>query len=209
MKAFRGPKVWLWRWRRNPLKRRADTLEAWVLLGAWLLTLVAGVLAGLAAARSVEGGLARERSEWHPVVAHVVEKAPGRSASGSGTGSESGSGSGSGSGASGGERVWARVGWSVDDGSVHTGQARVPAGSRAGTPVTVWTDPQGHLVTRPATASEAHLRSALIGGLVGLSAAAVPFVAGLVARGRLERRRMDRWDAEWSRLGPQWGRMTG
>ncbi|MEW2298500.1 hypothetical protein AB0958_00735 [Streptomyces sp. NPDC006655] len=205
LKAFRGPKVWLWRWRRNPLKRRADTLEAWVLLGAWLFTLLAGVLAGLAAARSVEGGLARERVEWHPVVAHVVEKAPGRSASESGSGSKSGSGSG----ALGGERVWARVGWSVDDGSVHTGQARVPAGSRAGTPVTVWTDPQGHLVTRPATAAEAHLRSALIGGLVGLSAAAVPFVAGLVARSRLERRRMDRWDAEWSRLGPQWGRTTG
>ncbi len=195
MKAFRGPKVWLWRWRRNPLKRRADTVEAWVLLGAWLFTLLAGVLAGLAAARSVEGGLARERVEWHPVVAHVMEKAPGTPRDGSGS--------------AGGERVWARVGWTVEDGTVHTGQARVAAGSREGTPVTVWTDPRGHLVTRPATASEAHLRAALIGGLVGLSGAAVPFVAGLVARGRLERRRMDRWDAEWSRLGPQWGRTTG
>ncbi|MET9083124.1 hypothetical protein ACIPX0_30535 [Streptomyces sp. NPDC090075] len=195
LKAFRGPKVWLWRWRRNPLKRRADTVEAWVLLGAWLFTFLAGVFAGLAAARSVEGGLARERVEWRPVVAHVVEKAPGTS--------------GQQAGSSGGERVWARVGWTVEDGSAHSGQARVAAGSKVGTPVTVWTDPQGHLVTRPATVSEAHLRSALIGGLVGLSTAAVPFVAGLVVRGRLERRRMDRWDAEWSRLGPQWGRMTG
>ncbi|MER7186016.1 hypothetical protein ABT404_42270, partial [Streptomyces hyaluromycini] len=134
LKAFRGPKVWLWRWRRNPLKRRADTMEAWVLLGAWLLTLLAGVLAGLAAARSVEDGLARERVEWHPVVAHVMERAPGSA------GPESDS--------SDGERVWARVGWTVADGSAHTGQARVPAGSKAGTPVTVWTDPQGHLVTR-------------------------------------------------------------
>ncbi|MBW8796810.1 MAG: hypothetical protein JF597_25395 [Streptomyces sp.] len=204
LKAFRGPKVWLWRWRRNPLKRRADTMEAWVLLGAWLLTLLAGVLAGLAAARSVEDGLARERVEWHPVVAHVMDKAPGSAAPKSGSSSSSES-----SDSSDGERVWARVGWTVADGSAHTGQARVPAGSKAGTPVTVWTDLQGHLVTRPATASEARLRSALIGGLVGLSAAAVPFVAGLVARGRLERRRMDRWDAEWARLGPQWGRMTG
>ncbi|MEV7390378.1 MULTISPECIES: hypothetical protein [unclassified Streptomyces] len=195
LKAFRGPKVWLWRWRSNPLKRRADTVEAWVLLGAWLFTFLAGVLAGLAAARSVEDGLARERVEWHPVVAHVVDKAPGVSGAHSQT--------------PGGERVWARVGWTVADGSAHSGQARVAAGSKAGTPVTVWTDPQGHLVTRPATASEAHLRSALIGGLVGLSAAAVPLVAGLVVRGRLERRRMDRWDAEWARLGPQWGRMTG
>lgn len=195
MKAFRGPKVWLWRWRRNPLKRRADTMEAWVLLGAWLFTFLAGVLAGLAAARSVEDGLARERVEWQPVMARVVEKAPG--AAGPQTDS------------SGGERVWARVGWTVADGSAHLGQARVAAGSKVGTPVTVWTDLRGHLVTRPATASEAHFRSALIGGMVGLSAAAVPFVAGLVARGRLERRRMDRWDAEWARLGPQWGRTTG
>ncbi|MFG2958037.1 hypothetical protein ACGF5O_30520 [Streptomyces sp. NPDC048291] len=207
LKAFRGPKVWLWRWRRNPLKRRADTMEAWVLLGAWLLTLLAGVFAGLAAARSVEDGLARERVEWHPVVAHVMDKAPGSAARKSGDSGSSESSDSSDS--SNGERVWARVGWTVADGSAHSGQARVPAGSKVGTPVTVWTDPQGHLVTRPATASEAHLRSALIGGLVGLSAAAVPFVAGLVARGRLERRRMDRWDAEWARLGPQWGRMTG
>ncbi|MGY5046431.1 Rv1733c family protein [Streptomyces sp. 900105755] len=203
LKAFRGPKVWLWRWRRNPLKRRADTMEAWVLLGAWLLTLLAGVFAGLAAARSVEDGLARERVEWHPVVAHVLDKAPGSAVSKSGSSASSDS-----SDSSNGERVWARVGWTVA-GSAHSGQARVPAGSKVGTPVTVWTDLQGHLVTRPAGASEAHVRSALIGGLVGLSAAAVPFVAGLVARGRLERRRMDRWDAEWARLGPQWGRTTG
>ncbi|WP_369227331.1 hypothetical protein AB5J52_43405 [Streptomyces sp. R39] len=195
LKAFRGPKVWLWRWRRNPLKRRADTMEAWVLLGTWLLTLLAGVLAGLAANRSVEDGLARERVEWHPVVARVLDRAPGPAHPKSQSAD--------------GERVWTRVGWTVADGSAHTGQARVAAGSKAGTPVTVWTDPQGHLVTRPATASEARFRATLIGGLTGLSAAAVPLVAGLAARGRLERRRMDRWDAEWARLGPQWGRTTG
>ncbi|MFF7754262.1 hypothetical protein ACFZCP_34640 [Streptomyces sp. NPDC007971] len=191
--AFRGPKVWLWRWRRNPLRRRADVVEAWVVLAAWLLTVVAGVLAGLAAARSVEHGLARERADWHPAVARVVAQAPGRPAA-PGVG---------------GERVWAEVRWTVADGSARTGQARVAPGSKAGTPVTVWTDSHGHLVTRPTTASEAAFRATLIGGLVGACAATVPFVGGLVLRGRLERRRMDRWDAEWARLGPQWGRMTG
>ncbi|MFF5015517.1 hypothetical protein [Streptomyces sp. NPDC001165] len=191
LKALRGPKVWLWRWRRNPLRRRADVVEAWVVLAAWLLTVLAGVPAGLAAARSVEHGLARERAAWHPTVAHVVAQAPG-SGTAAGTG---------------GERVWAEVRWTAADGSAHTGQARVAPGSKAGSPVTVWTDPQGHLVTRPTTASEAAFRATLIGGLVGVSTAAVPFVGGRVLRGRLERRRMDRWDAEWARLGPQWGRM--
>ncbi|MHB9864357.1 Rv1733c family protein [Streptomyces sp. YIM S03343] len=193
--TLRGPKVWLWRWRRNPLRRRADAVEAWVVLGAWLLTVLAGVLAGLTTVRSVESGLARERAEWRPAVALVTEKVPGMpSRSGDGTA---------------GERVWARVGWVAPDGSPHTGQARVAPGSAVGTPVTVWNDPEGHLVTRPATTAEAELRGVVLGGLLGVGAAAVPFVAGRVLRARLERRRMDRWDTEWARLGPIWGRKTG
>ncbi|GAB2729788.1 hypothetical protein GCM10027072_25100 [Streptomyces bullii] len=35
--ALRGPKAWLWRRRGNPLKRRADKAEAWVVLGSWVL----------------------------------------------------------------------------------------------------------------------------------------------------------------------------
>ncbi|MEU6590667.1 hypothetical protein ABZ923_15845 [Streptomyces sp. NPDC046881] len=194
LKAFRGPKVWLWRWRRNPLKRRADVVEAWVVLGACLLTVLAGVLAGLAAAGSVRDGLARERAAWRPAVARVVAQVPGSPSHSSQ--------------ASSGDRIWGKVRWTVPDGSAHTGQVRVEPGSKPGTPVTVWTDPQGHLVSRPTTASEAAFRATLIGLLVGVSAAAVPFVGGLAVRGRLERRRMEAWDTEWSRLGPQWGRMV-
>ncbi|MEU2065131.1 hypothetical protein [Streptomyces sp. NPDC013455] len=193
MKAIRGPKVWLWRWRRNPLKRRADVVEAWLLLGALLLTVLAGAAAGFPAARSVEHGLARERADRRPVVARVVAGAPGSAAARH-------------SHASSGGRVWAEVRWTVADGSVHTGRIRVEPGSGPGTPVTVWTDPRGHLAARPATASEAAFRSTLIGVLAGAGAAAVPLAGGLAARGRLERRRMDAWDTEWARLGPQWGR---
>src|SRR3954463_7602486 len=75
--AFRGPKVWLWRWRRNPLKRRADAVESWIVLGAWLITVLAGVLAGLTATQSVEHELAQERVDWKPVVALVTQDAPG------------------------------------------------------------------------------------------------------------------------------------
>ncbi|MHC3467856.1 Rv1733c family protein [Streptomyces sp. 7R007] len=192
--AFRGPKVWLWRWRRNPLRRRADAVEAWVVLGAWVVTVLAGVLAGVAATRSVEHGLARERVEWRQVAARLVEKAPGTASAHSGNAS--------------GDRVWGRVRWTAPDGSAHTGQVRVRPGSAAGTTVGVWTDPQGRLVTKPASASQARLRASLIGGLVGVTAAAVPFVGGRVLCGRLERRRMAQWDAEWARFGPLWGRKT-
>ncbi|MFF9585441.1 hypothetical protein [Streptomyces achromogenes] len=195
LKAFRGPKVWLWRWRRNPLRRRADVVEAWVVLGAFLLTVLAGVLAGLAAAGAVEHGLARERALRRPTVARVVTPVPAKSAAREDR-------------ASAGERAWTQVRWTAVDGSAHTGRIRVRSGSGPGTPVTVWTDPRGRLVDRPTTASEAALRATLIGLLVGVSAAAVPCVAGLAVRGRLERRRMRAWDTEWARLGPQWGRMV-
>ncbi|MFJ9909026.1 hypothetical protein ACIRVK_40390 [Streptomyces sp. NPDC101152] len=192
--AFRGPKVWLWRWRRNPLKRRADAVEAWVVLGAWLVTVVVGVLAGLAATQSVEHGLARERLEWRQVEARLTAKAPGKAATDSD--------------ASSGEQVWGEVRWTAPDGSAHTGQVRVDPGSPAGSTVPIWSDRQGHLVTEPATLSQAHLRASLIGVLVGLCAGAVPFVGGRFLCGRLERRRMDMWDTEWARFGPLWGRKT-
>ncbi|MFJ5304828.1 hypothetical protein [Streptomyces sp. NPDC088350] len=194
--AFRGPKVWLWRWRRNPLKRRADAVESWIVLGAWLITVLAGVLAGLTATRSVEHELAQERVDWKPVVALVTQDAPGPSSPANDSRTNS-------------EPVWAKVRWTATDGSSHTGQIRVPSGSALGTPVTVWTDPQGHLVTRPATASQARLRATLIGTLLGVGAAAVPFAGARALRGRLERRRMDQWDEDWARFGPLWGRKTG
>ncbi|MEU9660650.1 Rv1733c family protein [Streptomyces chartreusis] len=192
--AFRGPQVWLWRWRRNPLRRRADAVEAWVLLAAWVVTVLAGVLAGLATARTVEQGMARERVEWRPAVALLTEQAPGAADSRPATSSS--------------EQVWARVRWSARDGSAHTGQARVQPGSGVGTPVTVWTDLQGRLVTRPATPSEARTRATLVGGIAGVCAACVPFVAGRALRSRLESRRIDQWGYEWARFGPLWGGRT-
>ncbi|MEU0333451.1 hypothetical protein [Streptomyces sp. NPDC006193] len=194
VKVFRGPKVWLWRWRRNPLRRRADVLEAWVVLGAVVLTVLTGVPAGWAAARSVEHGLARERATARPAVARVVTRVPGPSRGGRH--------------APAGERVWAEVRWTAADGSARTARVRVAPGSEAGTPVTVWTDPRGRQVDRPTTASESALRAALTGVLVGASAAAVPVAGGLALRGRIVRRRTDAWDTEWARLGPQWGRMV-
>ncbi|MFJ9587522.1 Rv1733c family protein [Streptomyces acidicola] len=192
MVAFRGPKVWLWRWRRNPLRRRSDRIEAWVVLAVWTFTVLSGVVTGLLATRSVEQNLDRQRIEWRPVVAQLTEDAPGAAVTS----------------APGSTRVWAEVRWTARDGSAHTGQTRVAPASAVGTPVTVWTDTDGRMVTEPATRSEARVRSSLIGVLVGVTAAGVPFVGGRLVRGRLERRRMEEWDEEWARVGPLWGRKT-
>ncbi|MEU6811571.1 hypothetical protein ABZ920_21800 [Streptomyces sp. NPDC046831] len=193
--AFRGPEVWLWRWRRNPLKRRADTVEAWIVLAAWMLTVLAGLSGGTATMRAVEHELARERAEWRPTAAVVEAPGPPSADKGNGRGSDA-------------SRGWGRVRWTAADGTSHTGQVPVRPGSPAGARVTVWTDARGRLVTRPATAVQARTRAAVVGALVGLSTAAVPFVAGRLLRDRLERGRMRQWDAEWARFGPRWSRET-
>ncbi|MET8826913.1 hypothetical protein ABZX40_04685 [Streptomyces sp. NPDC004610] len=189
--AIRGRTVWLWRWRSNPLRRRSDAVDAWVLLATWTLAVLVAALAGLVTARSVGDALARERVDWRPIPAVLTEPAPGVSSRAVG------------------ELVWARVTWTGPDGSARTGQARVAPGSRKGGETTVWTDPTGRLVAEPATAAEAKVRSFLVGGLTGVVAAVVPFVAGSAVRGRLERRRLDRWDADWARFDALWGRHMG
>lgn len=193
MVAIRGPKDWLWRWRRNPLRRRADRVEAWVGLGVWALILLVGVGAGLAAENSVESSLARQRSEWHPVSALLTENAPWV-----GDKAEASS-----------ERVWVKVGWTADDGTEHTGQARVAEGSRAGSAVTVWTDREGFLVGKPASPSQSQLRASMVGILAGVTAAVLPWGAGRFVRARLYRRRLDEWDVAWARVEPQWRRHAG
>lgn len=192
MAAFRGQRVWLWRWRRNPLRRRSDELESWLLLATWALMLVTGLLAGLATAHAVESSLAQQRAEWQPVLALTGENTPASSTS-----------------AASHERIWAEVRWTAADGSPHTGQARVEPGSTAGTPVVVWTDREGRLVTKPASASQAGLRAGLSGVLVGVCAGAVPLGGGRLLRKRLDRQRMEQWDTEWEKFGPQWGWKTG
>ncbi|MFI9151450.1 hypothetical protein [Streptomyces sp. NPDC053367] len=187
-------RVWLWRWRRNPLRRRCDAVEAWVLLGAWALTVLCGVLAGAGVAGAVERGMARERVEWRPATARLTERAAGTSALPA---------------AANGSQVWAKVGWTAPDGSPRAGQARVRPGTAEGTPVTVWIDRTGRLVTRPATAAQARVRAALVGTLAGLGAATVPLACCRAVRGRLEARRLDQWATDWARFDPLWGHRTG
>lgn len=136
MAAFRGPKaskVWLWRWRRNPLRRRSDVLEAWIVLVAWALTALGGVLTGLLATQSVENGLARQRAEWHSVPALLNDDVPKSTAASRRRRHGVGGGPLDRAGRLAARRL----------------QARVSVGSPAGTPVMVWTDADGRLVTKP------------------------------------------------------------
>ncbi|MFH7334298.1 hypothetical protein [Streptomyces sp. KHY 26] len=186
--------VRLWRWRRNPLRRHSDVVEAWIVLAAWVLVLFCGVLAGLLAAQASAASYAARLAQVHPVTAVLTDQAAPTPAAG--TGYDDG-------------RVWATVRWTDPDGSVHTDRAKVVPGVPAGSSVTVWANHADHVVAPPVTGASADLQAALTGVLVGPSAGAAVWCASWLVRNRLIRRRMAEWDEEWKQIGPRWGNLSG
>ncbi|MFE9765288.1 hypothetical protein ACFYPC_12290 [Streptomyces sp. NPDC005808] len=193
MAGSRCARVRLWRWRRNPLKRPSDVIEAWVVLAGWVLILVGSLIAGLVAAAAVERSAERQRAESREVPAVLVEDAEDRLPSRVGTD----------------HRVWATVRWTSTDGSTHTDEARVTPRSRAGTTVTVWTDGNGQITAAPLTEGETQLHATWGGVLAGAGTGGLVWGAVWMVRLGLERHRMALWAAEWERISTRWGRKTG
>ncbi|OUC94699.1 Rv1733c family protein [Streptomyces swartbergensis] len=176
-------RVRLWRWRRNPLRRRSDVIEAWVVLAGWVLALAGGLLVGLMAGDAVERDAEQQRAERRQVSAVLVKDAKGPPAR-----------------ASADYRVWATVRWATPDDSVHTDEARVPARTPAGSTITVWTDQSGKVTAEPLTEDEARLHAVSGGVLAATAAGGAVLGAAWAVRLGLERHRMAQWAAEWERI---------
>ena len=192
MHARRRTKMWLWRWRSNPLRRHTDVVEAWIVLAVWLVVAVGGALAGLVTAHAADEVFARQRAERHPVRAVLLTDVPVIAALGGSRG-----------------QAPAKVHWTAPDGSTRTGKALVDTGQKTGARVAVWTDRQGNLTTEPPSATEASLEADLMGFAAALALAGVAIGSEAVARYRLDRRRMGEWGREWDLVGPRWGHRTG
>jgi hypothetical protein len=191
--ASDSPRVWLWRWRRSPLKRRSDTVEAWIVLCGWALALLGALFGGRAAADAVERAAEQQRARSQEVPAVLVEDA--KSAGPANVTTD--------------HRVWATVRWTAPDGSTHTDQARVAPKTQAGTKVTVWTDQRGVLASEPLSESEVVLHSIASGVLAAVGAGGVVLGSVWGVRLGLERRRMAQWAAEWERIDTRRGWKTG
>ncbi|MET7479296.1 hypothetical protein ABZT17_33725 [Streptomyces sp. NPDC005648] len=190
MRADRRTTKWLWRWRSNPLRRREDVLEAWLVLTVWAVIAVGGTLAGALTARATADVLAQQRAERTPVAAVLLSstRQPGASSY---------------------YRASAKVRWTLPDGSTRTGNTLVDTGLGAGTHIVVYTDRQGELTTRPPSRSAADVEAAVLGATAGLGVTGATLGAGALARLRLDRRRADHWGREWATVGPTWGHKTG
>ncbi|WP_329333967.1 hypothetical protein OG252_04810 [Streptomyces sp. NBC_01352] len=187
-------KVLGWRWRHNALRRRSDVREARVILAAWALAAAGGAVAGAVSAHAMETGMARDQAERRQVSAVFLETAPAGARDLS-TGATY-------------DRVWAKVRWTDDDGTVRIDNASVKAGSKAGTTVSVWTDGQGELVSAPMGSAAVAARVVLTGTGAAMAGGLVILAGGRVIRLRIERGATELWDEEWDRVGPQWARET-
>ncbi|MEI5525593.1 hypothetical protein WB401_13615 [Streptomyces brasiliscabiei] len=186
-------RVWLWRWRPSPLRRRADIVEAWLLLAVCALAVATGAFVGAATAHGVERDLNERRAERHPVSAVLTEDAPKTVSATAGAGGQ----------------VWARVRWTAADGTPLTGSARVEPGTDGGATVRVWLDRHGNVVSAPLDSDDAAFQGVALGTATAVGVAAAVSCLGWVVHARTDRRRMAQWDVEWARIGPQWGQRTG
>ncbi|RPK68408.1 hypothetical protein EES43_01665 [Streptomyces sp. ADI96-02] len=189
------------RWRRNPLRRATDRHEAWLALGALLLTLLGAPAAGWAGGSLAHDALRRSVRAQHEgrgvTEAVVVRRLPGGHAYAGDPEADGGRG---GHGA-------VVAAWRAPDGSPCTGT--VGTASRAAGPgsrVRIWTDRAGRPVEPPMSRRTARTHAVLGGiGTSLLAAACVEAVRRLVV-GRMRRRRYARLDREWAEAGPDWGR---
>ncbi|GAA5028671.1 Rv1733c family protein [Streptomyces siamensis] len=187
-------KVRGWRWRRNPLRRHSDVVEARIVLAAWAAAIVGGAVGGAVVAQAVAGAVEHDRMGRRPVSAVMVSDAPSGTRDVT-TGVKY-------------DHVTAKVRWTDSHGVLRTDQTTVKGGSTAGATVAAWTDGRGHLVSGPIGSAEAAARVGLAGAGAGLTGGLLVLTGGLMVRLRIERRATEQWGIEWDQVGPQWGRKT-
>lgn len=178
----RGGGVVLWRWRRNPLRRRSDVVEAWLgVAAAALVLLVAPVVAFAVAAVTEHAALDRAQG-LRPAAARLVEDAPVTLSRFPGTVGD----------------VSVPVRWKTSSGASRPGTASVEAGSKAGTVTTVWVDDADRIRPAPPTPARARSQGVALG--VGTAVCLCVLVLGgwWTAQVRLDARRRAQWDRSWA-----------
>lgn len=176
----------------NPLRRRSDLVEAWLLPAAIaaflaLSPLIAG--GAILLARADNAATRQAQLALHSVPAVLLAPVPGPMRASSGS--------------------WltpAAARWTAG-GRQHAGDIPAPAGSREGATVPVWLNRAGQVQPPPLTAAQATDRI-IVSASLALAALAL-LLGGLALTGRLllYRRRLADWDTAWLSVGPLWSRL--
>ncbi|QIQ06250.1 Rv1733c family protein [Streptomyces liangshanensis] len=193
--------VGLWRWRKNPLRRGTDLMEAWVALVAALLLALAAPATGWVSGSRINSSLQHtvrlQREERHRTTVTVTgqPKEHHHNAFDAESAVDH----------DGGGRVLAA--WTAADGTRRTGTLTAPGHrTAAGSTFTIWTDPRGKPVKSPMDGSWARLNAVTAGATTALMAAVLVELLRRLVVWRLVRRRYHLLDRAWAKAGPDWGR---
>lgn len=178
----------LWRFRRNPLRRRSYLVEGWGLLALGAAATVGSALTGLAITGKVDARYAQQRHDRYTVTAVLTQDADAPTTYAASS--------------------WTPVRWALPGGQTRTGIARVNSGLKRGERTTIWLDAHGRPAAKPLSPSAGLLAAAMTGSAAGFGLCIVALIGGGVTVSSLERRRLDRWETEWVQVGPEWDRRT-
>ncbi|MCG5218931.1 Rv1733c family protein [Streptosporangium soli] len=180
--------VRLYRLDRNPLRRRWDRIEAFVVAIVLVLSMAGVPFAVRLGLTVYEQGVTSERSgRW--VSGRLVSNAPAaRWADPEG----------------GLNTVKAPARWPLADGGSGTGMVDVPEGSKAGSPVRIWLDASGKPVTKPPERATTVAKAVVAGSGVMLLGFGTLLLAYGATRCLLDRRRHTAWEEEWAAADRRW-----
>ncbi|WP_405884942.1 hypothetical protein OG762_43230 [Streptomyces sp. NBC_01136] len=186
-----------WRWRRNPLRRRSDVVEAWTVLAVAVLLFIGAPLAGAAVGWWVYDGAqaraAAQRAQRHQVRAVLVETAPAAVPSPQG----------------GKQPMYpVKVRWTEPGKGSRTGEARVPAGKERGDRFDIWVDRHDRSVGPPVSDTAIWQHTLTTGALAAGGTMAVVLGGHFAVQRVAARRRLAEWERDWARTGPEWRRHT-
>lgn len=177
---------------RNPLRRRTDRMETYLIAGLIVSGGIGAPFAAQAASQAsfghglqVRAGQLASRYQVPAVLSTDADAGTGYSLTSS---------------------VPASATWISVDGTSRAGVVPAPPGTKAGQGVTLWTTKDGQLAGPPLTIAEVadQADAAMVGAITGVI---VGCAAGAVAiRQVLDRRRMAAWDADWRSTAPTWNR---
>ncbi|WP_105972618.1 Rv1733c family protein [Streptomyces geranii] len=193
MGVRRRTRVYGWRWRRNPLRRRTDVVEAWTVLGVAVVLCVGAPLVGTVAARwahdEARETATQQRAERHRVRAVAV------------------AGPGSASVLAGRQHLYrVRVLWTEPGAGARTATAHVPAGTRRGDTVDLWLDARGRPVAPPPGAAAVRQHTVAVWICATGVTAGVVLLARTAFHRTVVRRRLVEWERAWARTEPEWTR---
>ncbi|MFI7117388.1 hypothetical protein [Amycolatopsis sp. NPDC049868] len=177
---------------RNPLARREDRIEAFVVIVAIVLVVLAlpvaaAVASGVFAARA-EQAVAEQATRYRTEATLLEDGAPIAIAGRSGVVHDT---------------APAEATWVTREGDRRVGEVEATRGIRAGAKVPVWLDESGSPVAAPFTVADARILG--IGTGAGLWLAFIVVVLAGYRCGRilLDRVRWARWQEEWREFAPR------